>query len=174
NRTDIKECLHKLGYHFLDPHAHLHCIKKRGNELASTLPIPVSVKNALMDVLRSMATEVFDWYIKHRRFISEGFDVFSSFHWRSDGTIEELKTAQALVQRQDADIGSRFKIACYYLLTVDMQRLMEESPYTCEGLFKSVRQAIMMSLLARRRAYNSSLNSNFWQKSFCCICGKKE
>ncbi|GIX72142.1 hypothetical protein CEXT_545731 [Caerostris extrusa] len=132
------------------------------------------MKNALIDVLRSMATEVFDWYTKHRHFISEDLDVLSSFHWRSDGTIEEIKTAEDLVQRQDADIGSRFKIACYYLLTVDMQRLMEESPYTCEGLFQSILQAVMMSLLARRRAYNSSSNSNFWQKSYCCICGKKD
>ncbi|GIX88400.1 hypothetical protein CDAR_493281 [Caerostris darwini] len=167
-------CLHKLGYHFLDPHAHLDCIEKRGKVLASSLPIPVSVKNALMDVLRSMAAEVFDWYIKHRHFISEVFDVFSSFHCRSDGTIKKLKTAEDLVQRQDADIGWRFKIACYYILTVDMQRLMEESPYTYEGLFKSIRQAILMSLFASRRAYNSSSNSNFWQKSFCCICGKKD
>ncbi|GIY16379.1 hypothetical protein CDAR_567991 [Caerostris darwini] len=174
NRTDIKKCLHKLGYHFLDPHAHLDCIEKRGKEFASTLPIPVSVKNALIDVLRSMATEVFDWCIKHRHFISEVFDVFSSFHWRSDGTIEELKTAQALIRREDGDIGSRFKIACYYLLTVDMQRLMEESPNTYEGLFKSLRQAKMMSLLARRRGYNSFPNNNFWQKFCCCICGAKK
>ncbi|GIY99340.1 hypothetical protein CEXT_393021 [Caerostris extrusa] len=87
NRTDIKMFFNKSGYRFVDPYGHLVCIAKRGEELASTLPIPVSVKNALIDVLRSMATEVFDWYIKHRHFISEDLDVLSSFHWRSDGTI---------------------------------------------------------------------------------------
>ncbi|GIX88392.1 hypothetical protein CDAR_493241, partial [Caerostris darwini] len=119
NRTEMKNCLHKLGYHFLDPHAHLHCIVKRGKELAANLPIPDSVKSALIDVLRSMAIEVFDWYIKHRHLISDDLDVFSSFHWRSEGAIDELKTAKSLIQRQDADAHLRFKIASYYLLIDD-------------------------------------------------------
>ncbi|GIY99344.1 hypothetical protein CEXT_393041 [Caerostris extrusa] len=106
NRKDMKKCLHELGFH--DPHGYVDCIAKRGEELASTLPIPASVKHALMDVLRSMATEVFDWYIKQKYLISYDFDVISSFHWRSDCTIDEVKTAQALARRQDADIASRF------------------------------------------------------------------
>ncbi|GIY99337.1 hypothetical protein CEXT_392991 [Caerostris extrusa] len=179
NRADIKKCLHRLGYHFLDPHAHLHCIVKRGKELTSTLPIPERVKCALIDVLRSMAVEVFNWYIKHGHFIPDDFDVLSSFHWRSDGTIDELKTAQAWVEKQDADIGSSFKKVCNCLLT-SMQRLKKESPNTCEELSKLLRQVTRMSLLASRHDYNSSSNSNFEQtlriESNCCICdnGAKE
>ncbi|GIX88396.1 hypothetical protein CDAR_493271 [Caerostris darwini] len=117
NRTDMKNCLHRLGYHFLDPDAHLQCIVKRGKELAANLPIPDSVKSALIDVLRSMAIEVFDWYRKHGHFIPDDSDVLSSFHWRPDGTIDDLKTLQARLQKQDADIGSRFKKVCNSLLT---------------------------------------------------------
>ncbi|GIY55821.1 hypothetical protein CDAR_235721 [Caerostris darwini] len=117
NRKDMKKCLHELG--FQDPHGYVDCIAKRAEDLASTLPIPVSVKNELMDVLRSMTTEVFDWYIKQKYLISYDFDVISSFHWRSDGTIDEVKTAQALERRQDADIASSFRIACFYRLTPD-------------------------------------------------------
>ncbi|GIX72141.1 hypothetical protein CEXT_545721 [Caerostris extrusa] len=128
NRTDIKKCLHELGCRIRRPRGHVDCIAERAKKLASTLPIPASMKNALIGVLRSMATEVFDWYMKHRHLISDGFNVLSSFHWRSDGTIEELKTAQALVRRQDADAPSRINIACRYHLTADMQRLSEEYP----------------------------------------------
>ncbi|GIY15194.1 hypothetical protein CDAR_199341 [Caerostris darwini] len=53
--------------------------------------------------------------------------------------------AQALVQRQDADISSRFKIASSYLWLDDMQRLHEESPDTCKGLLASFRQGTMMN-----------------------------
>ncbi|GIY54317.1 hypothetical protein CDAR_25581 [Caerostris darwini] len=121
NRTDIKKFLHKLGCLFRRPHRHLDCIEKRGKDLASTLPIPASMKNALMDVFRSMATEVFDWYLKQRYLISYDFDVLSSFHWQSDGTIDKLKTAQALVRRQDADANSRFKIELCYRLTNELR-----------------------------------------------------
>ncbi|GIX98629.1 hypothetical protein CEXT_690181 [Caerostris extrusa] len=111
----MKECLHKLGREFLYPHGHLDCIAKKGEESASTLFVPSRLKNALMDVLRSMARQAFNWYLHHRYFISDDFDVLSSFHWRLDGTLDELKTAQALVQRQDGDISSRFRIASSYL-----------------------------------------------------------
>ncbi|GIY00287.1 hypothetical protein CEXT_146381 [Caerostris extrusa] len=122
NRTDVKKFLHKLGCLFLLPHRHLDCLEKRVKELTSTLPIPASMKYSLMDVLRSMAIEVFHWYIKQRYLISYDFDVLSSFHWRSDGTIDELKTAQALVRRQDADAVSRFKIELCHSLTNDFER----------------------------------------------------
>ncbi|GIY99342.1 hypothetical protein CEXT_393031 [Caerostris extrusa] len=78
-----------------------------------------------MDVFRSMATEVFDWYLKQRNLISYDFDVLSSFHWRSDGKIDELKTAQALVRRQDADAASRFKIQLCHRLTNDFERKLK-------------------------------------------------
>ncbi|GIY16375.1 hypothetical protein CDAR_567971 [Caerostris darwini] len=162
NRTDMKKCLHRLGYHFLNPHVRLHCIVKRGKELAANLPIPDSVKSALIDVLRSMAIEVFNWYRKYGHFIPDDFDVLSSFHWRSDGAIDELKTVQTWVQKQDADIGSRFKKTCDSLLT-SIQKLKKESPNDCEELFKLLRQATRMSLLASRKDYNSSSNSNFEQ-----------
>ncbi|GIY87671.1 hypothetical protein CEXT_432121 [Caerostris extrusa] len=173
NRTDIKKCLLELGRYFLHPHGHLDCIAKRGKELASTLPIPDSVKNALIDVLRSMATEVFDWCIEHRHFISDDFDVFSSFHWRSDGTIDELKTAKSLIQRQDVDVHLRFKIASYHLLIDDAWRLHEEFPNYLNDYFISISDNIMISYWERRRPGIFSPISNSEQTLIidgnCCI-----
>ncbi|GIY67132.1 hypothetical protein CDAR_466121 [Caerostris darwini] len=75
NRRDMKECLHELGRQFFYPHGHLACIAKKGEELASTLFVPSRLKSALMDLLRSMARQVFNWYLNHRYFISDDFDV---------------------------------------------------------------------------------------------------
>ncbi|GIX67465.1 hypothetical protein CDAR_110441 [Caerostris darwini] len=73
--------------------------------------------------------------------LCEEFDVLSSFHWRSDGTTDKLKTAQALVQRQDADSVSRFKIASNCRLTADLHRLIDESANTCMELIDSLLQS---------------------------------
>ncbi|GIY59720.1 hypothetical protein CDAR_102151 [Caerostris darwini] len=94
---------------------------------------------------------------------------------RLDGTLDVLKTAQALVQRQDADISSRFKIASSYLWLDDMLRLRQESPNTCEGLLASFQQGTMMNYWEGRRASMSSPISNSGQtmiiEGHCCICG---
>ncbi|GIY06904.1 hypothetical protein CDAR_235671 [Caerostris darwini] len=119
NIADIKKRLHEIGHKCLHPHRHLAWLEMRGKELASSLPLPASVKNELMDVLLFMALEVCDWYEKHKYLISYDFEVLSSFHWRSDGTIDELKTAKALARRRDANIASRFRIASFYRLTPD-------------------------------------------------------
>ncbi|GIY59722.1 hypothetical protein CDAR_102171 [Caerostris darwini] len=175
NRRDMKKSLHELGRQFLYPHGHLDCIAKKGKELASRLFVPSRLMSGLMDLLRSMARQVFNWYLKNRYFISDDFDVLSSFHWRADGTLDELKTAQALVQRQDADISSRFKIASSYVWLDDMQRLRQESPNTCEGLSASFQQGTMMNYWEGRHASMSSPVSNSGQtmiiEGHCCICG---
>ncbi|GIY27452.1 hypothetical protein CDAR_604851, partial [Caerostris darwini] len=116
-KTDIKKFVHELGCRFRRPHSHLDCLENRVKVLASTLPIPASMKNTVMDMFRSMSMEVLDWYRKHRSLIFYDFDVLSSIHWRSDGTIDEQKTAQALERRQDADANSRLRVASGYHLT---------------------------------------------------------
>ncbi|GIY98673.1 hypothetical protein CEXT_76991 [Caerostris extrusa] len=103
----------------------------RGKELASTLPIPTIMKKPLFDVLESLALKFLNGMKHIVFFVCTDFDEFSSLCLRSDGTIDCLKTAQALVARQDANIIVRFRIACHYCLTADMQRLIEESPNIC-------------------------------------------
>ncbi|GIY04555.1 hypothetical protein CDAR_93451 [Caerostris darwini] len=178
NRTDIKKCIHELGCLIRRPRRHVDCIADRAKELASTLPLPASLKSVLMDVLRSRAIEVFDWYIKHRDLISYDFNVLSSFHWRPDGAIEELKTAQALVRRQDADIYSRISIACKYQLTADIQRLIDESMNMSMRLLVLNRHASVTNNPLTRLAFIKSYVSNIlqlWEINFyCCICGRKD
>ncbi|GIY04558.1 hypothetical protein CDAR_93481 [Caerostris darwini] len=89
------------------------------------------MKEPLFNVLESLALKIFKWYETHSSFVCNDFDEFSSLRLRSEGTIDNLKTAQALVERQDANPIARFRIACHHCLTADMQRLIEESPNIC-------------------------------------------
>ncbi|GIY94520.1 hypothetical protein CEXT_357401 [Caerostris extrusa] len=72
----------------------------------------------------------------------------TSFHWRFEGTINRLKTAQSLVQRQDASISTRLQIACHYCLTVDIHKLWElapspkEYPDVMNGYLSNIRNSV--------------------------------
>ncbi|GIY55819.1 hypothetical protein CDAR_235701 [Caerostris darwini] len=169
-RTDIKNFLHEFGCRFRRPHRHLECLEKRVKELASTLPIPARMKNTLLDMFLSMAIEVFDWYSKHGSLVPYDFDVLSSFHWRSDGTIDDLKTAQALVRRQDADANSRFRIAIGYNLTADIERIFEESANMSMRVLDLTNQLnnVINSLFARRHACSRRITCE------SCICGGED
>ncbi|GIZ03808.1 hypothetical protein CEXT_452331 [Caerostris extrusa] len=46
----------------------------------------------------------------------------SSFHWRSEGSIDRVKTAQALLRREDAPVRMHLKFASRYCLEVDVRR----------------------------------------------------
>ncbi|GIY04557.1 hypothetical protein CDAR_93471 [Caerostris darwini] len=150
NDRDIKSCLMDLVRHMrIMKETNLEedmditeeipkFMETRGKELASTLPIPTIMKKPLFDALESLALEIFKWYETHSFFVCTDFDEFSSLCLRSDGTIDCLKTAQTLVERQDANIIVRFRIACHYCLTADMQRLIEESPNICTRAFEAL------------------------------------
>ncbi|GIX83729.1 hypothetical protein CDAR_374501, partial [Caerostris darwini] len=51
------------------------------------------------------------------------FDDVSSFHWRSECSIDTVKTAQALIRREDAPVTMRLKFATRYCLEEDVRRL---------------------------------------------------
>ncbi|GIY98671.1 hypothetical protein CEXT_76981 [Caerostris extrusa] len=103
----------------------------RGKELASTLPIPTPMKEPLLNVVESFVLKIFKWYEALSSFVCDDLDEYSSLCLRSDGTIDNLKTAQAMVKSQDANPIVRFRIACHYCLIADIQRLIGESPNIC-------------------------------------------
>ncbi|GIY46983.1 hypothetical protein CDAR_64721 [Caerostris darwini] len=67
----------------------------------SVLKIPEKLKPDLIFVLKSTVLLIHKWFIDHSEVLEPHFDDVSSIQWRSEGTIDILKTAQALVRRED-------------------------------------------------------------------------
>ncbi|GIY81421.1 hypothetical protein CDAR_434061 [Caerostris darwini] len=89
----------------------------------SVLKIPEKLKPDLIFVLKSTLRLIYRWFIDHSEVLEPDFDDVSSIQWRSEGTIDIIKTAQALVRREDAPLTMRLIFATSYCLEEEVLRL---------------------------------------------------
>ncbi|GIY83642.1 hypothetical protein CDAR_61081 [Caerostris darwini] len=127
NQTDMKAPFNELKTFHIDPYATeqfgiAFSIVDRATQKVNVLQIPEKLKQDLISVLESTVLRIDDWFIEHSYILEPDFDDMSSFHWRSEGSIDRVKTAQALLRREDAPARMRFKFASRYCLEVDVRR----------------------------------------------------
>ncbi|GIY30710.1 hypothetical protein CEXT_303651 [Caerostris extrusa] len=89
----------------------------------SVLKIPEKLKPDLIFVLKSTVLLIYEWFIDHSEVLELDFDDVSSIQWRSEGTIDILKTGQALVRREDTPATMCRVYASSYCLETDVLRL---------------------------------------------------
>ncbi|GFS72762.1 uncharacterized protein NPIL_561741 [Nephila pilipes] len=69
-----------------------------------------------MSLMKRIHYEVEMWKEHHETFVGNNFDqrFMGTFHWKSDGTIDRLKTANTLIQSDLLQMRHRFMLACNY------------------------------------------------------------
>lgn len=73
-------------------------------------------------------------------------DLPAEFAWTPQGTIDRAKTAQVLVKDENLGAIMRYKLACFYCLEDDIQKLSKEIPEDF-GLTSSIHKNIPLNLV---------------------------
>ncbi|GIY54985.1 hypothetical protein CEXT_296351 [Caerostris extrusa] len=146
----------------------------------TNLKIPEKLKPDLIFVLKSMVLVTCKWFMDHSDILEPDFDDVSSFHWRCEGTIDRVKTAQALVRREDAPVTMRLRFATCYCLEEDVRRLQTmasmtmrlefASPYCLEEDVLRLQRRCSPGMLCNR-AELCNLISTDWMRDWCKYTG---
>ncbi|GBN07649.1 hypothetical protein AVEN_107923-1, partial [Araneus ventricosus] len=83
--------------------------------------IPEHLRNGVMEEVRGLRYAARQW--QHRHGLKDGDCVF---YWRSDGTIDGMKTAEHLASNVNIDIKKRFVIACKYCVEESVKSLLAQ------------------------------------------------
>ncbi|GFT73261.1 uncharacterized protein NPIL_33271 [Nephila pilipes] len=77
---------------------------------------PLSLQEKIMSLMKPISYEVEMWKEQHETFTGYQVDqrITSKFHWKTDGTIDRLKTASSLIQSDVLPMEQRFRLACNY------------------------------------------------------------
>ncbi|GIX79875.1 hypothetical protein CDAR_403451 [Caerostris darwini] len=142
NQTDMKAPFNELKSFSIRPYPKglrdiIFAIVDRAKQKMSNLKIPEKLKPDLIFVLKSMVLVICKWFMDHPDILEPDFDDVSSFHWRCEGTIDRVKTAQALVRREDAPVTMRLEFATCYCLEEDVRRLRTMASVTMPLKFAS-------------------------------------
>ncbi|GIY01683.1 hypothetical protein CDAR_117971 [Caerostris darwini] len=101
NQADMRAPFNRLETLIIDPYPRtttdiIFGIVKRAKEKMNVLRIPEKLKPDLIFVLKATVILICKWFMDHSHFLKSDFVDVSSFQWRSQGTIDREKTAQAL------------------------------------------------------------------------------
>ncbi|GBN28321.1 hypothetical protein AVEN_270346-1 [Araneus ventricosus] len=87
--------------------------------------IPGGLRRRAFAAVHGLHYAVEKWKGDHSQFLRYK-DGGHFFHWRSDGTIDSVKTAEHLVMDENINIRERFDLACLYSLEQSIQTLWTE------------------------------------------------
>ncbi|GFT31230.1 uncharacterized protein NPIL_70571 [Nephila pilipes] len=74
------------------------------------------LQQKIMSFMKPISYEVEMWKEQHETFTGKqiGQRIMNKFHWKTDGTIDRLKTASSLIQSDVLQMRHRFRLACNY------------------------------------------------------------
>ncbi|GFY73672.1 uncharacterized protein TNIN_429131 [Trichonephila inaurata madagascariensis] len=102
-----------------------HVIKQK-------LPPPscsTALLNEITAAVRALSFEVWYWIMDHWKIFSEKRSLSClPFSWKSDGTIDRIRTADILIQSQVLDLETRFTLACNYWCWHDIRDFSKTIP----------------------------------------------
>ncbi|GFS97038.1 uncharacterized protein NPIL_60961 [Nephila pilipes] len=79
------------------------------------------------NLMRPLNEEANNWTADHYYILEfHSFPLSIDYQWRSNGTIDRLKTARSFIQSENFDSSLRFQMACIYWLEEDARRLWNE------------------------------------------------
>ncbi|GBM14343.1 hypothetical protein AVEN_55338-1 [Araneus ventricosus] len=84
--------------------------------------IPPILRRRLPAAVERVESEISHW-IYHHQYVDRFDHEKCTFFWKSDGTIDRIKTAQEISRNRNVDIRARFEIACMYCLANEVQVL---------------------------------------------------
>ncbi|CAL1262275.1 unnamed protein product [Larinioides sclopetarius] len=93
--------------------------------------IPKHLRKSVWESFLGFFFDYNEWQNDHKKLYRlRTIESLRLIHWRSDGTIDRVKTAQRLVLDESLDIGKRFEVACMYCLEKSVQTLWAEMEAT--------------------------------------------
>ncbi|GFT48677.1 hypothetical protein NPIL_261251, partial [Nephila pilipes] len=79
------------------------------------------------NLMRPLSEEANAWTADHYYILDlESFSLSIDYQWRSNGTIDRLKTARSFIQSENFDCSRRFQMACIYWLDEDARNIWNE------------------------------------------------
>ncbi|GFT44369.1 uncharacterized protein NPIL_533131 [Nephila pilipes] len=124
----------------------------------SLLKLPAQLQQQLIHFIRPISIKIKEWVTCHCRFLlcdSSEVDLQSCLHWKSDGTIDALKTATSLVRDESVSVSLRYRIAGVYYLMDDARKLQKG----CEDSKESISREYRTSSLYQ--GLKNMLETNF-------------
>ncbi|GFT00161.1 uncharacterized protein NPIL_457831 [Nephila pilipes] len=87
--------------------------------MKKTLPKYIYSRPLLQKIMiwmKRIHYEVESWKEHHETFVGKNLDprFIKTFHWKSDGTIDRVKTANVLIESHLLQMRYRFRLACNY------------------------------------------------------------
>ncbi|GBL90444.1 hypothetical protein AVEN_180284-1 [Araneus ventricosus] len=109
---------------------------------ASKLQLPKSLTKQMIDIVLAIGVEIRRWKDMHYDIFSILFEdinlpVWEKLCWTTGGTIDDRKTAEALVRCNVLDVETRFQLACLYCLEDYIPLLWEELPGEMKDLYQN-------------------------------------
>ncbi|GFU87478.1 uncharacterized protein TNCV_2446121 [Trichonephila clavipes] len=135
----------------------------------STYPISANLQEKVADMVRHVNSEVEKWFLDHSPITCRTIDMRNIFIWKSNGSIDRVKTAEVLVQVERLNISKRFIVASFYCLEGDVislwNKMTEKEKRRCCDISSSLVVRIWIKWLQdgeqinwRRLAWSSVLN----------------
>ncbi|KAF8797011.1 hypothetical protein HNY73_001327 [Argiope bruennichi] len=110
-------------------------IKERKNEIGQKLStlLPKLLTNPVGNILQPIVAEIFYWVRDHYHVIKyiHKRHIMNNLRWKSEGTIDRIKTSKQLIRNENIDIRVRFIFACLYFYEQDVLELWQSM--TAEG-----------------------------------------
>ncbi|GFY03525.1 uncharacterized protein TNCV_3211621 [Trichonephila clavipes] len=104
------ELKHKYPLYLLSEQNWEHLIKRK---LPSS-DYPIDVQNQIAAVMRPINFEIVQWTNAHKDIFQDCFPKKIHICWKSEGTIDHLRTADLLIKSQELSLETRFVLACQY------------------------------------------------------------
>ncbi|KAF8782473.1 hypothetical protein HNY73_012755 [Argiope bruennichi] len=114
--------------------------------------IPANLRKRVWEAVKRVELQIEEWIECHENGDKYSYFRKCAFFWRSEGTIDRIKTAQEIVRSENIDIRARFQMACMYCLSESVQTLWET--------FESNREKLQAASLYKEDIVYSE--SNFW------------
>ncbi|KAF8782465.1 hypothetical protein HNY73_012747 [Argiope bruennichi] len=99
-------------------------LNKRAKE--SLLLIPPKLREGVLERVKRVDIQIEEWIECHEKGGKYSYYPKCAFFWRSEGTIDRIKTAQGIVHSENIDIIARFRMACMYCLSECVQTLWRQ------------------------------------------------
>ncbi|XP_055930765.1 uncharacterized protein LOC129961001 [Argiope bruennichi] len=89
------------------------------------LLIPADLRLKVLEAIVGLDSASVKWDLDHS-FLLISKNIDDSFYWKTDGTIDRIKTVQQLLLNDDIIIEQKFDLACSYFLEKSIQTLWSE------------------------------------------------
>ncbi|GFY72169.1 uncharacterized protein TNIN_219391 [Trichonephila inaurata madagascariensis] len=131
----------------------------------SLLKIPVELQQQLIQFIRPISIKIKEWVIIHCGFLlcdNPEIDFQNYLHWKSDGTIDALKSSASLVQDEYVSVSLRYRIAGVYYLMDDARKLQRRYEEIKEGISQEYRTSSLFQGFKDMMETNFSSFINFY------------